>query len=171
MKNMKNITIRKAKFFDFYPIIELSKQMYKFNFPKRFPPWFERKSDVKNKIDNGKIIVVLKGCPEKVIGYLSFEFFAGNDFVDIDTVIVDKKYIRSGIGRKLVKYFLNKTAKEIKKIKRVTTGSYKVFKDKEFYLKMGFKEIFPYDCKEGELDWYEFEKKLVKTGKIGYKNN
>jgi GNAT superfamily N-acetyltransferase len=123
-----------------------------FPIPRRFSIWFEKEEDIKQKIKENKILIVL--LESKILGHLSFEKYPHS--IDIDTIIVDKKHRKQGLGRKLVDYFIQR--KLDPNIKEITTGSYKCFKDKGFYIKMGFKEVLP---EEYEIrDWWEFTRKI-----------
>jgi ribosomal protein S18 acetylase RimI-like enzyme len=139
----------------------LSSQISEFPFPRRFSPWFENPYEIQERIENKKIIIAEDASYNKVVGYLAFDI--NSNFIDIDTVIVDKDHKRKGIGSKLMKYFISNIAKKNKNITKITTGSYKCFKDKGFYLKMGFKLIplGEYE-REDQIDWWEFERVILK---------
>lgn len=154
----KSMIIRTAKLQEYPSIKTLYDQLLSFHMPRRFPIWFEKEEEIKKKIKQRKIIVAREN--DKILGHLCFEKYP--DSIEIDTLIVDKEYKKLGVGKSLVNYFINEKASRLSpKIKNITVGTYKCFKEKNLYLKMGFKEVLPEEFeKYYPRDWWEFTKKI-----------
>jgi GNAT superfamily N-acetyltransferase len=90
----------------------------------------------------------------KPIAAISYEK-KKNGIAEINTLTVRKRYHGRGIGKLLINFLEVKMKNE--KMKKITLGSLKRFKAKNFYLKCGFKRVKDYDN-----ETYQFSKKLTK---------
>lgn len=146
-----DIQLRKFLLSDLKSIVEIEKSSFTTDVysKKKFENLYKKHSDnfIVAKISN------------KIIGYIIAH--DGGGFVDFDSVAVDKKYRRLGVGRLLVNFMLNRfKQKSLKKasLEVRTTNKTAV----SFYKNSGFKiaRIIKNYYKDGK-DVYRMEKKLI----------
>ena len=132
---IQKVKIRKAKLSDLAKIYKLFKQLADLSISLDDEDiWFKEKEIIKQKVKEQKIIVATN--KQQIVGHLAFEEYSKS--IEIDTLIVDGKYRKRGIGTMLVNDFMDKI-KGINLPLRV--GTYKCYDCKDFYLKLGFKLI------------------------------
>lgn len=120
---------------------------------KKFEAWWaeEEQYNLWMKVPNH--YAVYKCIDGKnLLGVCVIETMSRSD-IDILALAVDKKYRKNGVGKLLIKH-VEKTARKMKK-KHITLGSYKYFKVKNFYKKIGFVQV-----ESDDDDVLEFKMKL-----------
>lgn len=135
---------------DFVKICKLYKQLLDFPLPIN-DIWFKDANIIKQKIKKQEVIIATN--KNKLLGHLSFKTNPWS--IEIDTLIVDKKYRGNGIGTTLVEFFVDRVGRD-KKYSIIKVGSYKCFDCKDFYVKMGFQLKPKFEFK----DTWEFIKEL-----------
>ena len=127
MNATKEYQVRKADAKDKHEIYMLQGQLAKLA-PEK-DPWFYDEYWVEYHL-NTTYVCEYKG---RIVGCIT-----GNDHYDeVETLIVRRYYRKRGIGSKLLHHFFD--IAKMKKVNYIELGSWKSFKAKPFYLKMGFK--------------------------------
>lgn len=123
------MTIRKATLADFNDVLRLV-QLVKLDFPGFY---WHTEAEVTAQVHKRRYYVITIG--QRIVGILNI--LTSRHSMDINVISVDPQYQRRGIGKKLIKFARDLAQQKRKKI--LAVFSFKEYKVKDFYLRMGFK--------------------------------